>query len=222
MLVVINYIHVFPILIGVILGLKFYSRGWPLISKLLTILILTALITEVTAFGWSYYHLKNGGTPQQINNSWIYTLALIPYYLIFFAIYYNAVNRNSFKKTILYSGIAFLLFALINMFFIQKLGKVNSYTHLMADLIVFMCIYFYFEELRLAKEVKKLYSNPMIWISAGSFFFHLLNIPFLFLLNYLNSYYMPIAKSFVYMYIFFIFINYTFYIKALLCPAPQK
>jgi hypothetical protein len=218
---VIQHIYIIPMIISAILSTKAFKRGWPLSYRLLSVYIFWCLFTEISAWAWVEYQ-KVAYHVQRPNNSWILTLSMLPMYILLSGVYYTSISTKLYRKTILFFTAIFSLFAIINMWWIQKLSIINSYTHLLADCIVFIYIYLYFEELRKGKETRKFSDIPMVWIAAGNFIYHLLNIPFLFLLNYLNKNNPGLALSFIYMYLFFISVNYILYIKSFLCPHPQQ
>jgi hypothetical protein len=218
---VVKIIYILLILISAIISLKTFKRGWPLSYKIFSVYVWLCFFSEITAWGLAEYQKRNY-PGQQPNNAWLLTAAMLPMYILLSWVYYESVRNRLYKKIIFVCTSFFILFALVNMFWIQKLTAINSYTHLFADCIIFVYIFLYFEELREGKEIRKFSNIPMIWIAAGNFIYHLLNIPFLFLLNQLNDFYPGLAKSYMHMYVFFIFINYILYIKSFLCPHPQQ
>lgn len=217
----IQHAYILPMIISAILSLKTFKQGWPLAYRIFSVYIFWCLVTELAAWGFVAFQ-KATYPDQQPNNHWILSISMLPMYLLLSWVYYSSIKNRVYRKIIFSCTVVFSVFAIINMLWIQKLSSINSYTHLLADCIVFMYIFLYFEELRKGKETGKFSNIPIVWIAAGNFIYHLLNIPFLFLLDYLNNNNPGLAKSFIYMYLFFIFINYILYIKAFLCPTPQQ
>jgi hypothetical protein len=217
----IQHAYILPMIISAILSLKAFKQGWPLPYRLFSVYIFWCLLTEIIAWSWVAYQ-KSAYPNKQPSNVWVFNSFIMPMYIILSAAYYSIIKNRLYKKLILFCATAFSLFAIINILWIQGISFVNSYSNLFADSIVLIYIFLYLEELRKEKEVQKVAAIPMVWIAAGNFIFHLLNLPFILFLNYLNNNYPGLALSFIYMYLSFIFINYILYIKAFLCPTPQQ
>lgn len=210
-------------LICAILSLKTFRLRWPLSFRLFTVLFFVALATEIFARLWVFYPYTSYAFEHPSgNNAWIFSLSMIPQYLLMMSVYYYHTSSKKLRKGIIATAIIFVTFALINFIFWQKAEKINSNTHLLACLIMLLLNFIYFEELRKGDNLTKLSQQPLVWISAGIFAYHLLSIPFLFILNFLNENYMPLAQTFFYVYQVFIFIAYILYTIAFLCPTPQQ
>ncbi len=217
----IQHIYILPMIISAILSLKTFKQGWPLSYRIFSVYIFWCLLTEIVAWSWVAYQ-KSAYPNKQPSNIWVFNTFIIPMYITLSATYYSIVKNRLYKKIILFCAAGFFLFAIINILWIQGISFVNSYSNLFADSIVLIYIFLYLEELRKEKEAQKVSAIPMVWIAAGNFIFHLLNLPFILFLNYLNNNYPGMALSFIYMYLSFIFINYVLFIKAFLCPTPQQ
>lgn len=217
----IQHAYIFPMIISAILSLKTFKRGWPLGYRLFAIYVFWCLLTEIIAWSWVAYQ-KSTFPNKQPSNICIFNTFIIPMYIILSATYYSIVKSRLYKKIILFCATVFSLFTIINVLWIQGISVVNSYSNLLADSIVLIYIFLYLEELRKEKEVQRVSTIPMVWIVSGNFIFHLLNLPFILFLDYLNNNYPGMALSFMYMYLSFIFINYVLFIKAFLCPTPQQ
>lgn len=155
-------------------------------------------------------------------SSSIYSINLILVYLGYMAMYYSAIKFKLYRRSIIILGFIFFSFCLFNLRYLQPLGQVQTYIHLFGSIIVLLSVFLYFEQLRNEITLIKLSHQPMVWISFGIFMYHLLTIPFLFSLNYLNINLPSLAVSFFYVYIVILIISVIFYLIAFLCPQPQK
>jgi hypothetical protein len=221
MIKIMQHLYLIPMLVSAILSLKAFRLRWPLAYKIFSVLLFIALITEVAANLWHYYLYNFSGMHYSNNNAWIYTSSFIPQYILFFFVYHQALHSKLIKSLVVIVSLLFSLFVIINAWFIQKAFLINSNTHIAADCIMLLLIFSYFEQLRKEKEIVKLSDQPMVWISLGAFIFHLLNIPFLLMINYLNKSLPSVALAFFYVYLLFIFVSYVLYSKAFLCKTPQ-
>jgi hypothetical protein len=223
MLKVIQHIYFIPLLISAILSLKAFRLRWPLPYRLFSILLFVIVFVEIAATSWAYWLYDFNGWTYSKNNRWIYNLSIIPQYLLYMAVYYFIIRNVVIKKTILITSVLFSIFTIVNIIYWQTLYDVNSYTHLIADCIILLLSFVYFEQLKKEKEVVKLSLQPMVWISFGACVYHLLNIPYLFGMNYLvKNNFISFAYSFHYFYLIFQCIMYISYAKAFLCPTPQQ
>jgi len=208
-------------LVCVVLSLKAFRLRWPPAFRIFSVLLFTALLTEIIANAWHYYlHNINGWTYSD-NNAWIYTISLVPQYVLFMLVYYHELHSKNIKKAIIGACCLFTLFTIFNFCFWQKPDMINSYTHILADCIMLLLVFAYFEQLRREKTQVRLKEQPMVWISLGVLAFHLLNIPFLLSINYLNINFKIVATTFLYVYLSFIFMCYVLYSKAFLCQTPR-
>jgi hypothetical protein len=216
--------YLVTVLVSAIFSLKAFRLNWPLPFKLFSAFLLTALLTEALgtllmyrpkAFGaWNPFDTDN--------NFWIITFLLIPQYLIQMAVFYEVLKKERLKKIIAVTAVFFTLFAVFNFIFWQGINAINSYTHIAGSFIMLFLVFAYFEQVRYGKEIISLKKQPMVWISLGNFIYHLLNIPYLLGINYLNEFYPEIAISFVNFYLFILVIMYLLFIKSFQCPHPQQ
>lgn len=217
-------IYLIPMLISAIFSLKAFRLKWPLAYRIFSIYLFIALITDVLGTLWRVYLFQfKEWTPFGAEyNSWILTFSIAPQYLFLMAVYYEVLKSKKIKKAIHFIAIGFTFFVIINFTFGQGIKAINSLSHLIADAIMLLLVYFYVEQLRTQNELVKLTEQPMIWISLGVFIFHLLNIPLLYCLDYLYHSNKATAVSFMQFYRLIIFLTYTLFIKAFLCPTPRR
>jgi hypothetical protein len=218
---VIPNLYLIPMLISAILSLKVFKLSWPLAYKIFSILLFTALATDILGTLWDRYLYQFKEWDLFYGNYWILTFSIAPQYLLYMAVYHEVLKSRQQKRIIQVLAIVFTLFVILNFTFGQGLYVINSLSHLFADCIMLILIFFYFEQIRKQKEILILSKQPMVWISAGVFIYHLLNIPVLYCLNFLVDSDRSGVYSFLNFYKAIIFCSYLLFIKALLCPTPQ-
>jgi hypothetical protein len=212
------------VLISAIFSLKAFRLNWPLPYKLFSAFLFTALFTEGASTLLKYYPKILGawnpfGTD---NNYWIITFLLIPQYLIQMAVFYEVLKSRRIKKIIAATAVFFTVFAINNFMFWQGIDAVNNYTHILGSLVMLLLVFAYFEQVRDDYAMPSLKKQSMAWISLGNFIYHLLNIPYLFSINYLVKFNLSAAIVFHNLYLFILILTYLSFIKAFLCPTPQQ
>lgn len=207
-----------------IFSLKVFRLNWPLAYKLFSCFLIFALLTDALGTLWQLYLYKFEawrpfGTD---NNHWIITLGIIPQYLLLISVYREVLQNKHIKKVIIVIAGLYVGFSIFNLGYWQGIKQQNSYSHIVASFIMLYLVFAYFEQIRKAKELINLKTNPMVWISFGIFIYHLINIPFLFSMNYLVVHHQETATTFFAVYLVVLIITYLLYIKSLLCPAPKQ
>jgi hypothetical protein len=222
MKILINNIYILPILICAIFSLRIFRLNWPITYKIFATFVFTALFTEVTARSYVYYMYSKGASMKELSNYWIYTPMIIIQYLLCATVYYRAIVSHKLKKIIRLLMILFALLSIMNLFLGQRLHSISTYTHLFSDAMILFCVFSYFEQIRKDVSTTNISTTPLLWISIGLLIFHLVNVPYLAVMNYLVEDYKAIAKAFFYFHHGVIAISYIFFTKAFLCPTPQK
>lgn len=216
-----QHIYIIPLFVSMLLSLKVFRLSWPAQYKNFSILLIIIVVTELFAISWKYYFHNNlGNLAYTSSNLWLYNIALIPQYLLYLRVYYLIIQSPFQKKLIRILGILFPAFAIINLFFIQSIHTVNSYTIVVASGIILFLTVCYFDQLRNANESIKLTGHPMVWLSLGAFIFHAANLPYIISLDYLIHKNLSLAIALYYIYLGLNCILYTFYSIAFLCPKP--
>lgn len=224
MTTILHLTYLITVLVSAIFSLKTFRLKWPLTYKLFSAFLITALITELAGTLWAYdlFEFQKWDPFKTGNNNWLITFLLIPQYLFFITIYYSVLKNERLKKVVAAIAILYTIFAILNLAFGQGISIINSYTHIAASFVMLFLVLAYFEQIRKDKVLINLRREPLVWISLGNFIYHLINIPFLFTINYLIKSYPQIVGSFFNFYLIILIITYSLYIKAFLCPQPQK
>jgi hypothetical protein len=220
---VVQHIYMIPILASTILGLRSFRERWAPAYRLFSLLLCAVCFVELTAISWSLYLAHLHGWPWSDSNLWLYNLFLIPQYILYMAVYYLEIDSTHIKKAILACALVFTAFAVFNMGWLQGLHSVDSYTLTLASVIIIFMTVTWFNQLLHKKEIYKLSSVPLVWISAGAFIFHAADPPYLLSLNYLVAHNRPLAIALFYIFLILNCLMYAFYTIAFLCqPPPQK
>ncbi len=232
MLKVIQHIFIIPLLISAILSLKVFRLRWPFQYKIFSVLLLFLLILECFNIIWKYYLHNAFGWHYSQATIWSYNISFAFQYLLYTLFYYHSLSHLKFRRAVLVTGILLCIFIILNQLFWQGLHQVNTYAHILADCCMIFFCFAFFEELKnseIKNEKLKLLSgnmsimkNPLVWISLGVFIYHLLNIPYLFGMNYMVKNKIPFAVNFHYIYMSFVCLMYICFIKSFLCPHPQQ
>jgi hypothetical protein len=125
-------------------------------------------------------------TPFGRSNQWFYTVFHFFSYLFYLWFFFQLLTMRALRKTVRILSLIYILFALVNFLFIQKMLVLNTYSDLLACFImVFLSIAYYYQ-LLYAKELVSLQRDPFFWISTGVFIYHLGSMMGLFLINVMN------------------------------------
>ena len=205
-----------------VLSLKSFRLKWPAPYKTFSILLICVFVVEATAILWTYLFYSLGQMHFSNSNLWLYNCFLIPQYLLYMIVYYQTITSLILKKIIILTGILYTAFAILNNIFFQSIYTIDSFTLIMASLIVIFLTVSYFEELRKKEDLVKLTSHAMVWISLGAFIFHAASLPYLISLDYLIHNNLPLAISLFYIFLSLNCIMYSLYAIAFLCQNPYQ
>jgi hypothetical protein len=150
-----TYLYILPVV------LIFFDRSrQPLVYKGLAACLLLSFITEISA---QTLH-RFGFNPNIAGN--MYTLFSTVVVTFFF---YHAIQWRSLKTPLIFINVVYFIFALINLFFIQKSGP-NSYAYTFQSIIIIvLSITFFFKLLR-ELPTFQVQKDPLFWIVSGFLF----------------------------------------------------
>jgi hypothetical protein len=150
-----TYSYILPV------GIIFLDKSrQPLVYKGLAACLLLSFLAEIAAQGLHWIGLN----PNISGN--IYTL-LSTFVITFF--FYQAIQWDSFRRPLIFINIIYFVFALFNLFFIQKSGP-NSYADTFQSIIIIvLSITFFF---KLLKELPtfQVQKDPLFWVVSGFLF----------------------------------------------------
>lgn len=132
------------------------------------------------------------------------------------------INDRKWKKIIRMSIPVYGLMAVVNILFIQKMKTFHTMTYAIGCLlIVFFCIYYFFELFRVPKS-EKLLKNPAFWICSGLLFFYCCGFPLFGLINSWSNISKFVLNNFGTIVTILNFFLYSLFMIAFLCIRTRK
>lgn len=163
----------FYILYGITLALAVikYPKYFDSVLKYFPILIAYTLLNEI--LGW--YILKHEDFQivyvkgSDINNSFVYNIFDIVFFLYFFYVYWKSIQNIGHKIIIKNAGIAFILISIVNPFFENFWLLPQIYALTLGSNVLMICSILY-----LVKEKESISKNRnlLFWISIGLLIFY--------------------------------------------------
>lgn len=151
-----------------------YRRYFDSILKYLPIIIVYTLLTEILG----YYILTYEEfqiiyiEKYAINNSLVYNIFDVVFFIYFFYIFWNTVENSKSKKIIKYGGILFILVSLINLFLQNFWLFPQVYSIIIGSAVLLLSLLLYLKELNKKSERISKYNNLLFWISVGLIVFY--------------------------------------------------
>ena len=134
----------------------------------LLLLILTNIVEWGTQIKVFTIHLKNGKT----SSNFAYNI-FNPLEFGFFAYYYYHIFDSPPKKALVKKIYLFLLlFAIINIFFIQGIIYLDSYTYILGCLFFSWFSVMFFKQLSRNPEDINILKSPHFWVNSGVLLFY--------------------------------------------------
>jgi len=170
--------------------------------------LLATIITEVLGSYLSSIHRPN--------------VALYNFFTVFeFCFYLYIINliisNEKIRKVIKVVIMLYILIAVTNILFIQKIKAFHTVTYAFGCLlIVAACIYYFFELFKIPKSVE-LKKNPAFWICSGLLFFYCCGFPLYGMFNFLSDISKLIIKNFYNIITILNIFLYTLFTIAFLC-----
>jgi len=97
----------------------------------------------------------------------IYDLCLI----VIAGLLYNHVTQGRYRKFFTLTTTLYLIFALLNLFFIQK-TQISSYNKLLGSFLMISYSVFYFYRLMADMPTMQIQKLPMFWFNSGFLIYH--------------------------------------------------
>lgn len=217
------YIYMIPMLLSAIFAVRTLRQKWPQPFPAFAVFLVVTLCVELLATWWNVSLYKTAYWQYKPTNLWLYNFYLIPQYLFYLYYFYTLLHSPRARRAIGLAAIGYALLGTVNYGWGQGPHTIDSYTIILAYLLVIGCSILFFNQSVHTQDVYKLSASPAIWITAGMFFFHFCSLPCFIFANYLNVKDPVVSLSFFYAIQFFNIVMYTFYLIAFLCkPRSQK
>ncbi len=182
--------------------------------------LLFTISGEFFAYIWPNWLYKFTAYGQ--SNQWFYNLFHIPMYLFLFYFFYNILYIPKLRRSIPLLGGLYMVFAVINLLFIQGVLILNTYSELFAgSAMIFFSLSYYYQLLN-TKEVVPLKSDPGFWISTGVFISHLGSLLALSLINIMLRRSPETAETFMILVITAGILAYLTFSIAFLCYRKKR
>jgi hypothetical protein len=175
--------------------------------------LLTTLIVE--ALGSYRYSVGE-------NNLTLYNFFTVFEFFFYLCILSLVINNATVKKVIRMMAILYILIAVINILFIQKMKTFHTITYSLGCLLVVsFCSYYFFELFRFPKS-EKLLTNPAFWICSGLLFFYCCGFPLYGLINFWSDISKLVVKNFSEIVAILNIFLYSLFTIAFLCIRTRK
>ena len=156
----------------------FAHKPVPLYLRLFPLYFFLLLITDLAL----EYTQSRG-----IHNNIISNTTGIAEFSFYFFTLKNVITNIRVKKHIFYTTLAYVAFAIINLFFIQHNDLFNPINFTIGTVItVILCIYYFFELFQ-KSEAQSLTRLPSFWIVSGILFNVVLIFPIFALISFMDS-----------------------------------
>ena len=184
----------------------FYLKLFP--PFLLATIIVESLSTYLASIGKS--------------NLFIYNFFTVFEFCFYLWVISLIISNKQVKKITKGTALLYMLIAVINIIFIQKMKAFHSVTYAFGCLlIVAFCIYYFFELFKLSKSVK-LKNNPAFWICSGLLFFYCCGFPLYGMINFLSGISKLIIRNFLSIIIILNIFLYSLFTIAFLCRIKTR
>lgn len=221
MLNAVYLVYMIPLSLGAVFSLKSFRLKWPGPYRRFSVFLCSTLGMESFALCWKFFLYRLGGSNP--SNTWIYNIYLIPEYMFYYFFFNSYLNKGWAKKICRLLVIFFTTFSIVNIGWIQELHNLDTYTIITGNLLVIFLSLAYFIQTLHEKNFKKQSSDPLFWITTGSFIFFTGSLPYFIFMNYLVTHNIPLALALFNILLILNTFMYTFYLIAFLCkPVFQK
>jgi hypothetical protein len=218
----ITYLYYIPFVLSAILSLKSFWLKWPKHLRTFSIYLWFTLLIEILGNIWKWEVFRVFGS--SMHNIWILNIGMIVGRAIMLLYFSQLLKSARLKGVIIKLIPLYLVFGVINYFFIQSPSLVNVYSISLGSIVVvFLCNY-YFIELMNANYIVKLYKLPEFWLALGTFIYYLASIPLIigfdFIVRGQNA--PHLIETFMQYNDDLLFSMFTLYLIAYLCrPHPK-
>ncbi len=218
-----DYIYLIPLFLSAVVSVNSFRLKWSWGFRLFSSLLLTTVFVEVFAISWKWGMYKGPFWDFSPSNLWIYNAFLIPRHLCTVLFFFSVQNSSAIKKILLLSLPLFIIFSIVNYFFIQTPFSVNTYTVVLSNSIIIMTVLLFFKQVIDEERVINLVKASEIWIALGTLVYYTGTLPFFVLFNTIIESNSPLLMPLLYINDGLNVLMYSLYLTAFLCsPQTQK
>jgi hypothetical protein len=207
-------IHLLFILSAFLASLISFRKNFLRPLRFFSFILFFSFAIELTGFIYSRILHRHNAHIYNLN-----FLVIFPFYAFFYSQFFPS---HKMKRRILLLTSCYFLFALVNIIFIQGLNTWNSYSLIAGSLLNIYLSVSYFQNLLPNKELIKFQSDPVFWISVGVLIFYLVELPYISLLNYLNSNFLILSKQLLMILKILNMLMYSLFTIAFLCRISLR
>lgn len=156
-------IYVIPNVISLIAAAILYKKLSPRWMRLFLFFLLITFLDNLGSYMYAHYMQKS--------NHFIENIYLLISFSFYFFLFYKSADTLKFKIIIRVFFTIFLLFALLDIFFINGFYYFNTYSSSVGSILIILSCLIYFTQLFTSDELLNYFRIPMFWISTGLLFF---------------------------------------------------
>jgi hypothetical protein len=165
-----------------------YRNSWPLSYKILAIFILFYTLSDtIGGIMASFY---------KMNNHFIYNFLYSVQFLVISHFYYHRLNSRLLKKAIIISVFTYLLLDIISAIWLYRADTLHTYNYVLGGFVVVILSLAYLLQIYARAESNNIFHDPVFWFSLAWLLFFSLTVPFLGMINYLNTNYPVLALDY--------------------------
>ena len=156
-LLILHNASTYSILIPLLFGILKYRKLTTTLAVLFWFLFLSALFEVMLEYT----------SHKGINNLAIGNSFTIVQYVCLSVVFYLAFSSQAIRKGIVAALICFTAFALLNLFFLQGIRQLNSWSLGLANLLLMLVALLFYYELFKEGKVQRLERYPMFWVASA-------------------------------------------------------
>jgi hypothetical protein len=216
------FIYIVPLTLSALFSLKSFRLNWPRPYRYFCIFLFWTLFVEIFAICWKLFLFKTTWWNYSNSNIWVYNIYIVPEYLFYIFFFYSYLKKSIAKRIVILSSVGYALFAFANIFWIQKMYTLNSYTIIIGNLLVVFLALNYFNQSLSNKRLTKETSQPLFWISVASLIFFSGSLPYFIFMDYLVKNNIAMAVALFYILLILNTFMYSLYLIAFLCNLHSQ
>ena len=217
----IYYLYFIPLVMGALASLRSFRAPWAPFYRIFSLFLIGTLCTEIFAVSWKFWLHETRWWHLPKSNLWIYNLYYIPQYISYYYFFYKAMEKGTIKRSIfLLTSSIVVVGGLFNIFFIQGVRELDTYTIIIGSMgVIFFCFCYMRQEPQHQTRWVAI-KEPLFWISTGALVFHMAALPYFVFINYLSKHDIKLALSLFMIILFVNIVMYTTYLISFICSRP--
>ena len=217
----IYFLYLIPLGMGAMISLRTFRLAWPRPYRMFSLFLAGTFIMELLAISWKLWLHQSVFWNYSKSNVWIYNIYYIPEYLFYFLFYYNVLGKKAINfKVFLFICSFYLLGSISNIFFIQGIFQLDTYTIMAGNVGVLLFSLLYFKHELQRATTSNVLKDSLFWISTGAFIFHTVSLPYFIFINYLSRANLNLAIVLFNILFVLNIIMHSMYLIAFLCSKP--